>query len=120
LFADDDPRRHPTQPGETYLYANHDPQRPEVRYAPRRLEDDGEWMIRSTEDDCGTEWAYVLTVAGLLVCERRWADDGGHMVGMFGMGGGTDGATWLPLGLYPWDGDEPNWSALEGVEVEAH
>lgn len=120
----DDPRR-AVPAGGSYLFADHAPvdipdNRPQCYCHGARAED--EQMIRSTEDDGGTEWAYVLSPGGMLVCERRWGDDGSHMVGMvgmFGAGGGADQATWLPLNLFPWDGEEPDWSALECREVSA-
>jgi hypothetical protein len=88
------------------------PERPQCYCHGARSEAQDQ-MVRSNEDDCGTEWAYVLTPAGLMVCERRWNEDGGHMVGMFGFGASAEMGTWLPLGLYDWDGDEPDWAALE-------
>ena len=115
----DDPRRSVPE-GGSYLYADHQPERPPMPNRPQcychgeRSEAATE-LITSEGDDWGAEWAYVLSPGGLMVCERRWVEDGAHMVGMFGQGGGVDGATWLPLGIYRWEGAEPSWSALEGV-----
>lgn len=117
-LAKDDPRRAVPEDG-SYLYADHAPERPNVPPRPQcychgeRGED--EQTVTSWGDDCGTEWAYVLSPGGLMVCERRWIEDGSHMTGMFGMGAGEDGGAWLPIGLYRWDGPEPDWAVVSGA-----
>lgn len=74
--------------------------------------------VTSWGDDTGTEWAYVIDHTALTVFERRWgdvADDGGHMVGMFGIGAGEGGGFWAYVGSYKWTDAEPNWEAVENT-----
>lgn len=73
----------------------------------------GDQMVTSSGDDCGTEWAYVLAPHALFVFERKWKDDDGHMVGMFGMGAGEDGGYWFPLAECRWSDAEPDWATLD-------
>lgn len=104
----------------SYLAFDHAPERPDVAPKPQcychGTRGESEQLVTSYGDDAGVEWAYVLADYALVVCERRWNEDGAHMVGMFGMGAGSDGGTWLPLGIFPWFGSEPDWNGLEGIE----
>lgn len=121
-LPDDHPLRHPAPgTGQSYLLADHAPEEP-VRPTPPMCychgdRSESEHLITSWGDDGGTEWAYVLSPGGLVVCERRWNDDGSHMVGMFGYGAAEGKASWLVLGIYPWHGPEPDWNALERAEA---
>lgn len=77
---------------------------------------EGNWVY-SDGDDCGTEWAYVITPRALFVFERRFGmphDDMGHGTGMFGMGASdtVDGGYWAPVAELPWHGADPEWEQL--------
>lgn len=69
--------------------------------------------ITSDGDDGGTEWAYVIDSLGITVFERNW-NTGGHMTGMFGMGGG-DQARWLHRGHVAWQTDDAVFDQFEQV-----
>jgi hypothetical protein len=120
--AHDLPRPEPYAPG-TYAAYDHLAERPEVSPGPAcychgsRAEE--EMFVRSDGDDCGAEWAYVLADDALVIYERRWNRTGAHMTGMFGFGADAGEGYWLELTRAPWTGAEPNWEALEGIEVEA-
>lgn len=77
---------------------------------------DGNWTY-SDGDDCGAEWAYVITPRTLFVFERRYGlphDDQGHGTGMFGMGASNteSGGYWAPAADLQWTDNEPDWEAL--------
>jgi hypothetical protein len=59
---------------------------------------DDEWL--TPEDTRDTEWFYVLTDAGMIVGQCNWDDPVTY------------------LGEFRWDGKEPNWAKLEGIEEE--
>lgn len=83
----------------------------------------GEQWITSDGDDCGPEWAYVLTPHAMYVFERRFGkrgEDQGHGVGMFGMGASdTDaGGYWHSVAECRWTDEEPDWERLDaGADV---
>jgi hypothetical protein len=75
-------------------------------------------LMKSWEDDCGTEWAYVISDTALTIFERRFGKssaDQGHGTGMFGLGASdtVSGGYWALVATCKWDDPEPNWLKIE-------
>lgn len=66
----------------------------------------------SSSEDCGAEWAYLLSDAGVSVLSFRH-DDGGQAVGMFGSAGA---GWWRREALIPWEAlASTDWDAVEAM-----
>lgn len=59
----------------------------------------------------GCEWAYVFDEGPSLVVLASFNDDGGKMIGMFGMGNPV--ACWKEVAFIPLEGVEPDWDRVE-------
>lgn len=94
------------------LPAEHGP----LSYSARGETD--EWLITHDGEDGGTEWAYVITSAGVTVFERRFgrgeSEDQGHGTGAFGFGASDTehGGYWLLIGTVK-SGDEEAMRQLD-------
>lgn len=58
----------------------------------------------------GCEWAYAFNQKRQMVVLSSFNDDGGKMIGMFGMG--NPDAKWKIAAIIELDGQEPDWEAI--------
>ncbi len=62
---------------------------------------------------CGCEYVYAF-VDDTMYILSSYCQDGGKMIGMFGMG--DDDATWRIIATVDLKGDEPDWKKIESDE----
>jgi len=73
---------------------------------------DPEWLV--TQEDAaasGCEYVYGFDEGPTLVILSSYHQDGGKMIGMFGMG--DSGSVWREIARISLDGPEPDWKGIQ-------
>lgn len=65
-----------------------------------------------TASSCGCEWAYVFKSKNEMLVLSSRNESGSKMIGMWGFG--NPNAEWFEVAKIDLNGDEPNWSKIEG------
>ena len=68
-------------------------------------------VTHETAADIGCEYVYGFDEGPTLVVLASFCEDGGKMIGMFGMG--DPKAVWKEIGRVPLDGPEPDWDRIQ-------
>jgi hypothetical protein len=98
--------------GHTYTYDYGKKRRP-LCYCHGDRREERHDLLLTEASSVGCEYAYVISPERrVMYVLSSYSGDGTKMIGMFGMG--DEDATWKLLAEVDLDGDEPDWSKLEG------